>query len=357
MARQTSQIVCQWLPESITRLDKQIKAELSCLLSRKAIQNCMKRSALFMLAGGLLAAVAFFLPFFVFRPEAGVFSSGNSLLYGIQHYFEGLGSIKASPFQIIIGIVTNVLEPAAAILLIVGGLLASQRGRAAYVLGIIGAVFSLTLLVWYFTFFYALFIGFQPGISVGEFVRVFGSGYWLAGVGCLLGLVGAMAGWLQQSTQGMFSGERTRGVRPGALLALGGGLALTVSFFIPSVLPIPPEQSLFEYMTTQPILSLEFWPEPLAILLLLAGGLFAFSGRAGAYLGSLVGALVGLTFLLLFRSPVLPGLGNILMAIPLGMTYWLALGGSALGLLGALLGLREQEARPVPAEPPTPVPS
>ncbi len=297
----------------------------------------MKRSALLALAGGILAAAAFFLPWELSHPQAGVFSTGISWLQAFQSTGFSAGA-------------AYLLEPLAAILLIVGGALAFKQRNAGHVLGLSGAAVGLTCLVWFFTLFYAVYRGFQPDGSFGAFVQVFGSGFWLAVIGCALGLVATLSGWQKtQSSRASMSASR---FRIGAALALLGGLAAAASFFMAPFAPgLLGQEGLFD-LIKQTNGYLLVWPALLAPLLLLVCALFAWRGADRAYLGCLIGALVGLTFLfLIVASPFgLSGTRPFYQAhVEAG--YWLALLGYAAGFFGALVGLSQRSAAPAFVDP------
>jgi hypothetical protein len=318
----------------------------------------VKPSNLLVFAGGILVVVALFLPFFLANPKAGVFGPGFSLLNGLQLNFQVLGSLKSLQLQPIIGIVTILFEPAGAVLLIAAGGLALRVGRAAYVWGLAGAVLCLIFLLWHLTLLYDLYF-YPPGYVGIEPVQFLGSGYWLAIIGCVLGLLGVLLGWWGQSTprrpiaqpQDAPSGGRALRVSPGALLVLAGALVAVVSFFLPSFVPAPGSPSQLDLLKLPTGYGIRIiWPDVLAIFLLLGCGLLALTNRKGAYLGSMVGALVGLSFLFLLQAPFLPQIGNRLINQPLGATYWLAVIGCVLGLIGALLGLQAPPAAPATAD-------
>ena len=249
----------------------------------------------------------------------------------------------------------------AALLLLAGGVLAPRRGRAAYGWSLSGAVLSLTYLVWYFTVLLEIYGTFFPefgGRNLGGVLRDFGSGYWLAALGSGLGLVGALLGW--------WKGPARRGslaqppwalrIRPGMLLVFGGGLLVTISFFTLPFFPGFGQATLFAFLRARDY-ALLVWPAPLGALLLVASGVLVLTGRKGAYLGSLVGALVGGSLLLLLFFRPLEGLGPSLSELQIGVGYWGCALGCGLGLLGAVLGLLEPGAAPVEAlavVPPTP---
>ncbi len=322
----------------------------------------MKRSYLLVIIGGVLAAVAFFLPFFA-SPRTGIFGPGDSLLSTFQGTLRLLNSESASLFQEIMFLLFFVPEPLAALLLFVSGLLAPRLGRSLYVWGLGGAVLSLTFLLWYFSLLYAGFLA-RPGTSVWDVVPYFGIGYWLAVIGCALGLLGAVLGWLGGAPQTAgpmqpLAGS-ARGRAPlnmaGIALELLGCLLLIVGLFLPSFLVAQP-LSMFDLLK-MPYASYILWPALLAIVLLLAGGLLAFTGRKGAHLVSLSGALIGLILVLAFLARLFPGFNGALFEIHAGLTFWVTVAGCLVGFVGAVLGLWERPAAPIPAEMlDTPVPS
>src|SRR5215469_9927151 len=153
----------------------------------------MKRSYLLVLAGGVLAAVAFFLPFFV-PPQTGIFGPGDSLQSTFLDSLRLLYGESVSLFQMVMTLLIIVLEPLGAILLLASGLLVPRLGRSLYAWGLSGAVLSLTFLLWYLSLLYGVYTAFQPGISVGYVLSYFGIGYWLAVIGGVLGVLGVLLG-------------------------------------------------------------------------------------------------------------------------------------------------------------------
>jgi hypothetical protein len=301
----------------------------------------MKRSHLLVMAGGLLAAVAFFQPFIQASSAAGVFGPGWSL----QNLLRDDGLDYA--FSLL-------CEPFAALVLLLFGWRARNMGRTTSAWSLSGAVVGLAFLLLYFTSAYAL--DHASGVNVGVEVQLMGSGYWLAAMGCGLGLIGALLGWrnrparvapdAQQEPEP--SARRGKRLRP-ALLVVGGGLALVAGFFIPPFFTLPVESgSLFDRIQ-QPDGALLIWPEPLAALLVLAFGVLALSGWQGAYLGSLIGVLISLPFLV--ENVPAPWEGARPFYDYLGTGYWPAAIGCVLGLAGALLGVLERPAAPIAVRP------
>src|ERR1041384_7958256 len=111
----------------------------------KGSADAMKRSPLLMLIGGMLAAVAFFLPFVVSHPENGVFGTGISLLDGVEHALL-LGELRNFQSFSILGDTLFYYEPVAALLLIASGVLTFTGRRAGYLWGLSGALLYLTFL-------------------------------------------------------------------------------------------------------------------------------------------------------------------------------------------------------------------
>ncbi len=298
----------------------------------------MKPSNLLMLLGGLLAAAAFFLPFSLSYSGASFFGSGVSLLDVVRQYFSSaFRYTKFNPFMLVLQ-VDLLLEPAGAVLLILRGILARWLGRKAFVLGLIGAVLSLTVVLWSLLLYYEILTnGFRSVTSPGEFVSRLGLAWWCAIIGCVLGLLGALLGWLGQSrlSDVLASDHRFR-FSPWALLMLVSGLALAIGFFFTSFYPGLLGKSLFGLLLL-PNYPYVLWPDLLAMLLLLICGLVAFTGRKGMYLGGLSGALVGIVFLLLFTGLVI-GVESVRPELQPEVGYWLTIAGCALGLLSALLG-------------------
>ncbi|HEY7356182.1 MAG TPA: hypothetical protein VH590_06935 [Ktedonobacterales bacterium] len=302
----------------------------------------MKRSALLVLVGGILAAAAFFLPLEVSHTRDGILGPGTSWLQTVQVIGFPAGAVY-------------LLEPFAAILLIGGGALAFKMRSAGHVLGLSGAAVGLTFLVWYFTLIFAVYRGFQPDGSFGAFAQDFGSGFWLAVIGCALGLVGSLFGW--QKPQGLAASAGASRSRVGIVLALLGGLAAAASFFMAPFAPeLLGQEGLFD-LIKQANGYLIVWPALLAPLLLIVCALFALRGTGRAYLGSLTGALIGLTFLFLVVALSLGGSeGRPFYQAHVAAGYWLALLGYAAGFLGALVGLAKRSAAPAyvhPSEAPT----
>ena len=324
----------------------------------------MRRNALLVIVGGVLAAAAFFLPFFLDNPQAGLFGPGTSLLSAFRQSVLLLIGESVSPFQFIVTVVITLLEPIGAFLLFAGGLLAPKMGRSLYIWGLSGAVLSLTFLLWYFSLLYSVDVAFRPGTSVWELFTYFGLGYWLAIIGCTLGLLGALLGWLNGQASraalmpSLVGSARGRASLKSVAIALEllGWLLLITGFFLPSF-PSNLLQSMFDLLKI-PNAYLFIWPDLLALVLLPVGVVFAFLGRKGGHLASLNAALVGLVLVLLLLSRLLPGLGGALLGGNVGIAFWVTAAGCLLGLVGAALGLWEHPAAPVAAEMlETPLPS
>jgi hypothetical protein len=316
----------------------------------------MKRLHLLILAGGLLAGVAFFLPFALARPGAGLFSAGDSLKEMLNYSLFVLGVLKADRGRVFLGYVATLLEPAGAILLLLGGLVALKLRRAGALCGLCGALIGLMPMVWFVTFLYGFYQALTAAVpfSVLESIlRGLGSGYWLTILGFVLGLVGGLAVCLEWPGLPMLvprPQDRTAlRVRPGAWFSLCGGLVVAASVLVVPFFSSGQGGRLFDALNTSFGLAV-FWAVPLALLLLLASGVLALAGRRFAYLGSLSGALVGLTFLLLILSPVIVGSQGFFPEQSIGAGSWLLLLGCVLGLLGAVLGLLERPTSPGPAE-------
>jgi hypothetical protein len=135
----------------------------------------------------------------------------------------------------------------------------------------------------------------------------------------------------------------------GAWLSLCGALVVAASVFVVPFFSSGQAAPLLDALSKPYGLTL-FWAVPLTLLLLGASGLIALTGRKTAYLGSLSGALVGLTFLLLLLSPVFVGMETSFSETEIGTGSGVMLIGCMLGLLGALLGLLERPAASIPAE-------
>jgi hypothetical protein len=315
----------------------------------------MKRSYLLVITGGLLAAVAFFLPFFV-TPRTGIFGPGDSLQSTFLDSLRLLYGESVSLFQMVMTLLIIVLEPLGAILLLASGLLVPRLGRSLYAWGLSGAVLSLTFLLWYLSLLYGVYTAFQPGISVGYVLSYFGIGYWLAVIGGVLGVLGVLLGWLNDPAQTAVPMQPLAGSvrryaplnRAGAALELCACLLLIVGCFLPSFTPVQRE-SLIDLLKL-PNGYFILWPALLAIVLLLAGGLFAFTGRKGAHLVSLSGALIGLFLVVAFLSRLLPGFGNTFFEAHVSVAFWVTVGGCLVGLVGAVVGLLARPAAPMPAE-------
>ena len=101
----------------------------------------MKRSDLPLMLGGILAAVAFFLPFVgpnEFRPTPSLLADLQDTLQILARLQEG----RPFPVLAIPGAVVLCFEPVAALLLLAGGVLAQRRGRAVYAWSVGGAVLT-----------------------------------------------------------------------------------------------------------------------------------------------------------------------------------------------------------------------
>jgi hypothetical protein len=232
----------------------------------------MKRGNLLVLAGGILGVVAVFLPFYWTSPEVGVFGPGISLLSGVQLYFQMLGSLNPFQLQPILSVVTILLEPAGAVLMIAAGGLASRAGRAASVWGLAGAVLGLSFLLWHLTVIFNLY--YYPPPYAMKPLQFFGSGYWLALIGGVLGMIGVLLGLWRKSTlwtpmpqpqDAPSSGGRAPRVSPGALLVLAGALVALVSFFLPAFAPWSGSPSQWDLLRRAGGI---IWPDALAIVLL-----------------------------------------------------------------------------------------
>jgi hypothetical protein len=326
----------------------------------------MKHLHLMIVAGGLLAGAAFFLPYALARPVAGVFSAGISFKDMTNDSLSVLGLLTMDRGHMFLGYMATLLEPAGALLLLLGGLVAPKLKRTGALCGCCGALFVLMLMVWLPTYSIGYYQAVYPFLflDLGHYLRELGTGYWLAILGGVLGLVGALAVWLEQPRRAMPMdqppGRPAHRIRPGALLSLCGGLVVLsgifvvpffssarVNVFADPLFPSVREESLVGTLS-QSYGLLFFWAVLLALLLLVASSLIALMGGKAAYLGSLSGALVGLTFLLLILSPV--SLGGGISAIEIGTGSWLLLIGCVLGLTGTVLGLLERPASPRPAE-------
>src|ERR1043166_7062697 len=95
------------------------------------------------------------------------------------------------------GLYNHLLEPVGAGLIILGGLLALRFQKAGAVCGLIGAVLSVMALLWFLSYVYLFYAALGPSpsgttsrIVFLDMLQVFGSGYWLAFIGCVLGLGG-----------------------------------------------------------------------------------------------------------------------------------------------------------------------
>ena len=83
---------------------------------------------------------------------------------------------------------------------------------------------------------------------------------------------------------------------------LAGALVALVSFFLPAFAPWSGSPSQWDLLRRAGGI---IWPDALAIVLLVGGASLALASRNGAYLGSLAGALVGLSFLVSLQAPFL----------------------------------------------------
>ena len=308
----------------------------------------MKRSNLVVLAGGLLAAVAVFLPFFLSQPGAGLFGPGTSQLKALQIAFSPQRFRFVPTLFLLMEEASLLFEPLGAVLLLISGVLAFRLGRSALVLGVIGGVLSLTYIIWVTLFDSLATFSAGHGLDVGKTAQLLGIGWWLATIGSVLGWMGALLGWLRQSpAQGIPAGGRVFRFSASALLLAAGGLALLIGFFFPFHSWLLKE-SLFDLLLL-PGYPYILWPDLLAMLLLVVSGVIAFTGRKGAYLGGLIGALVGAAFLVLFTGFIIYA-ASVLPELQPKPGYWLMVAGCVLGLVGALLGLLEHPAAPVPVQ-------
>ena len=309
----------------------------------------MKLHPLLLLVGGIVAAVAFFLPFRLTGPDVGFFGPGtsqlDSLVSALQYH-----PVPGFELYALLNSVISLLEPLGALALIVSSFFAFRGRRAAYAWGAGGAVLGLTYLLVLFTTNYALTLPPTPrnDLSYWPFSLRLGGGYWLAAIGLALGVISALLGWLAAIAPAAPSGNQALRFRPGALLILVGGLAVAVGYFLPDF-PLPgfppfaPDESLFASALQEPSGYLVIWPYLLTFLLLLGCSPFALLGQTGASLWGLVAALVGLTFLLLRYGPLEA------LAPADAPPYWVALIGCALALIGSLLGLLARPAPPTPS--------
>jgi len=259
----------------------------------------LKRLHLLILAGGLLAGVAFFLPFTLTRPEAGIFSAGDSFKETINYNLFYLGVLKVDRGRILLGYVATLLEPAGVILLFLGGVIALKLRRAGALCGWCGALFVLMQMVWLFTFLYGFYqalifsasqraIPFSTSLYIlGQLLKGWGSGYWLAIIGSLLSLVGALAVWLERPRLPMPmrqpQGTPTLRIRPGAVLVLCGALLVAASVFVVPFFSAGQAVSVFDTLR-KPYGLAWFWAVPLT-LLLVASGLMALTGRKNGLSG------------------------------------------------------------------------
>lgn len=310
----------------------------------------MRRNAFLVGAGGILAALAFFLPYFS-GSRTGVFSSGPSLLNFLQQVFAPPSGLTS---RILLSIVVIYLpEPLGTLLLLVGGVLVLTRVRTAYLWSLSGAVIGLTFLLWDFTFLQAAFAEASTEQGIASFETVisgYGTGYWLAVIGCAVGLVSAALGWQAHPTRTTTTAKPPGGrppgralrVRPETVLVFCGGGIIAIGFFIGPFLNVHYAQESPFALSQEPHQAFLFWPDVLAPLLLLAGGVGELRGKQGAYLVCWSGALVCLTFLWEFFALY----GGFTLPFPVGTGSLLTLLGVLLGGAGAVLGLRARPATP-----------
>src|SRR5262249_23636442 len=147
-------------------------------------------------------------------------------------------------------------------------------------------------------------------------------------MGCVLGLIGTLLGWLRQPALAHQQGGPVEGralrVSPGMLFMLAGSLVIAIGSFLPPYPFHAGQISLFDHLQ-QGNGYLFYWPAPLAALALFACSLLALTGRKGAYLGGVSGTLVGLSF----------EIG--LLVDDHGIITWLMGLGYVLGIIGAVL--------------------
>lgn len=328
----------------------QVRAGLAPAYRQKGNTDVIKPSTL-LLAGGLLAGIAFFLPFFPASAAGGVFGPGESLEQGLQ---QGLGHVRITSLGDFVvfamSVVFQLFTVATPVLLIAGGWLAPRIGRAALVWSLSDAVAALSYLLQYAIILSVLYQAFE-GLSLGDSLQMLRVGFWLTALGCVLGVIGALVGWRElsrlagaQSQGAPASGQGLR-IRPEMLLVLCGGLAAACGFFIAPYLNTPSggqtfaQGSLFDFIKLSYGYLWFVWPEVVMAVALLVCGLRALRGGQGAYMGSLSGALIGLPFLL--------GEDYLFSPVYIGTGHWLAVIGCVLGVIGALVGLRERQAAPV----------
>jgi hypothetical protein len=115
----------------------------------------MKWLYLLILAGGLLAGIAFFLPYSLARPEAGFFSAGDSFKDHLNSRLLLLGILEIDRGRIFLVYIASLLEPAGVILLLLGGLVALKLRRVGALCGWCGALFALMPTVWPITLEFA----------------------------------------------------------------------------------------------------------------------------------------------------------------------------------------------------------
>lgn len=307
----------------------------------------MKPGTLLMLAGGILAAVGYFLPVYVIPSE--LFVPGSSLYDHLRTILKEAGLISPTyQSEYITGVIVSFLIPVGTLLLIASGPIAFKLRRAGSIMGLSGAVVILTFQLWTFTLNYVFFHTSTNDWNVVRSSQGFGAGFWLAVIGSLLGLIGALLGWLGHPML-EWADEQTPRVAPAALLMVVGGLLASVNIFIPANQFITSRMGLLAAIT-QPLSYLILWPDLIATVLLLVCGVVALTGRNRALLGGLIGALVGLTFRfdLLYTSS---GLALGLFTFQQIPSYWLLVIGCLLGLAGWLLSLMQRPAANARANP------
>lgn len=303
-----------------------------------------KWSALLIVIGGLVALVALFLPL-------GMQVGSGVSLYSLARQ-QGPRSLTVWSYS---------QEPLAIVALIVFGLLSFKMGRTAYILSLLSALVGLELLLSAFSRFLSLFYsnlitawehrlidGMTAIKAVLQFLEM---GFWLAGLGFILGLVGAIVGLsyrpvMRETGQPALrmSQEQNSPLRLGNVLAFCAGVVAVIVFFLPTPLETLQGVGLLDSRQISLDLALA-WPDLLGGVCLIVCSLLAMKMRKIVALCMLSGAVVGLIFQLVIVVVAYAGdIAGLDYNPDIGVAQWLGLVAFIVGIIGALLELRRRPA-------------